>query len=141
LISYNALNGNGGIATSGAALPASKGGTAATVVTSNQVRFIINGAIAQGVFGTPFGNVPRNGLRDAISNIANISVFKTIRLGERVNFEMHATALNAFNHFNFASVDPNLEDAGVARFGADFANPAITTAAGRTFFVGGKITF
>ncbi|HEY6249065.1 MAG TPA: TonB-dependent receptor [Candidatus Angelobacter sp.] len=137
LISYNAMNGNGGIATSGAALP----GNAGVPVTNQQVRFIINGAIAQGVFGTPFGNVPRNALRDAISNIANVSVFKNIKLGERVNFEMHVTALNALNHFNFASVDPFLEDAGVSRFGADFANPRITTANGRTFFVGGKITF
>lgn len=137
LISYNAMNGNGAIATSGAALP----GVAGTAVTASQVRFIINGAVSQSVFGTPFGNVPRNALRDAITNIANFSVFKNIKLGERATFQMHATALNAFNHFNFGSIDPNLEDAGVGRFGADFANPAVTAATGRTFFVGGKITF
>ncbi|HEY6349367.1 MAG TPA: TonB-dependent receptor [Candidatus Angelobacter sp.] len=137
LISYNAMNGNGSIASSGAALP----GTPGVAVTASQVRFIINGAVAQSVFGTPFGNVPRNALRDAISNIANVSVFKNIKLGERANFEMHITALNALNHFNFGSVDPFLEDAGVGRFGADFANPAVTGANGRTFYVGGKITF
>lgn len=132
LISFNALNGNGSI-----------GSTATNIVTvtNNQVRYIVNARESQAVFGTPFGNVPRNAARDAISNIANVSVFKNIKLGERVNFEMHATALNALNHFNFSSIDPNLEDASVSRFGSDFANPAVTTAAGRTFFIGGKITF
>ncbi|HLJ26974.1 MAG TPA: TonB-dependent receptor [Candidatus Angelobacter sp.] len=124
LVSLNALN-NGNVVT----------------VTNNDVRFIMNTGTAQTVFGTPFGNVPRNSLRDAISNIANVSVFKNIKLGERVNFEMHATALNALNHFNFSSVDSTLEDAGLANFGQGFANPSLTTAGGRTFFVGGKITF
>lgn len=137
LISYNAMNGNGGIASSGAALPGNPG----VPVTANDVRFIINAAFAQSVFGTPFGNVPRNALTDAKSNIVNLSVFKNFKFGERAGFEIHATALNAFNHFNFGAIDPNLEDAGVARFGSDFANPAVTTAAGRAFYVGGKITF
>lgn len=132
LISYNALNGNGSIASTPTNL---------VTVTSQQVRYIINGAVSQGVFGTPFGNVARNSLRDAMSNIINASVFKDIKLGERASFQMRLTALNAFNHFNFSSVDPNLEDAGVARFGSDFADPRVTSAAGRTVYVGGRLTF
>lgn len=133
LISLNALNGNG-----------SFDGTPTNIVTvsKSDVRFIINARTAQSVFGTPFGNVPRNPLRDAISNTGNLSVFKNIKLGERVTFEMHATAINVFNHFNFTSIDPVLEDAGVGRFNFnDFANPAVTNANGRTFFVGGKVSF
>lgn len=111
-------------------------------LTKNDVRFIANTGIAQSIFGTPFGNVPRNSLRDAIQNVANFAVYKRIKLGERVTFEMHATALNVFNHFNFSSIDPFLEDAGsTAGFGVGFANPAVTDAPGRKLFVGGKISF
>jgi hypothetical protein len=110
-------------------------------VTSNDVRFIMNTATAQAVFGTPFGNVPRNPLRDAITNIANFSVFKQFKFNERSNFEIRATALNAFNHFNFTNVDVGLEDAGLANFGQGFANPRLFTAAGRTLLVGGRLTW
>ena len=124
LVSINALN-NGTI----------------TAVTNSQVRYIMNTASAQTIFGTPFGNVPRNPATDAIQNIVNLSVYKNFRLGEHATFEMHATALNAMNHFNFSSVVPNLEFAGVGLFGNDFANPSATAANGRTFFVGGVIRF
>lgn len=111
-------------------------------LSKNDVRFIANTGIAQSIFGTPFGNVPRNSLRDAIQNVANFAVYKRIKLGERATFEMHATALNVFNHFNFASIDPFLDDVGsTVGFGAGFANPAVTDAPGRKLFVGGKISF
>ncbi|HEX9223940.1 MAG TPA: TonB-dependent receptor [Candidatus Acidoferrales bacterium] len=124
LVSLNSLN-NGSV----------------VAVTSNDVRFIMNTATAQAVFGTPFGNVPRNPLRDAITNIANFSVFKQFKFNERSNFEIRATALNAFNHFNFTNVDVGLEDAGLANFGQGFANPRLFTAAGRTLLVGGRLTW
>jgi hypothetical protein len=116
-------------------------GAVVPTINQNQVRFIINGAIAQSVFGTPFGNVPRNPSRDAISNIANASIFKNFKLGEHAKFEMHITLNNAFNHFNFTSVDPSLEDAGIGKFNQDFANPSVTSAAGRTVWIGGRVTF
>ncbi|HJT53670.1 MAG TPA: hypothetical protein VJ848_07445, partial [Candidatus Angelobacter sp.] len=109
--------------------------------TQNDVHFIINSATAQTLFGTPFGNVPRNPLRDAKSNLANASIYKNFRLGEHTNFEMHLTMNNAFNHFNFGSVVPNIEFAGVGQFGAYFANPAVTGANGRTVWIGGKLSF
>ncbi|HWF05266.1 MAG TPA: hypothetical protein VHA06_16385, partial [Candidatus Angelobacter sp.] len=112
-----------------------------TTITNSQVRYIMNTASAQTIFGTPFGNVSRNPASDAISNIVNFSVYKNMKLGEHATFEMHATALNAFNHFNFGSVVPNLEFAGVGSFGADFANPNVTAASGRTLFVGGVVRF
>ncbi len=102
-------------------------GTAATPVTPNQVRFIINGATAQGIFGTPFGNTPRNPVQDAISNIANISVSKNIKLTERTGFEFRTSFINALNHSNFQSIDPFLEDAGLARApGVGFGDPTVT---------------
>lgn len=112
-----------------------------TPITRNDVRFIINAKTAEQVFGTPFGDVPRNPLRDAKSNIVNASIFKSFKLGEHAGFDVHLTAINAFNHFNFTSIDPNMENAGVGQFGRDFADPSITTAAGRVIWIGGKLTF
>jgi hypothetical protein len=110
LISMNAIN------TSGTAVP----------VTTNQVRYIINGGVAETVFRTPFGNSPRNIPQDALTNIANLSLAKRIRLTERASFEFRATALNFLNHPNFLSIDPFLEDAGQFTSGTGFGNPKVT---------------
>jgi hypothetical protein len=102
-------------------------GASATPVTNAQVRFIVNGATAQSVFGTPFGNVPRNPVRDDKSNLTNISVYKNIKLSERASFQFRTSFLNAFNHSNFQSIDPFLEDAGAPRApGVGFGDPTVT---------------
>jgi hypothetical protein len=95
-------------------------------VTNSQVRFIINAAEAQTVFGTPFGNTPRNVVQDAISNVANASVLKRFRISEHNLFEFRADFQNVFNHQNFSSVDPFLDDAG--QFGSfnGFGDPRTT---------------
>ena len=144
LISFNAFNAAQGPPNSGAFLGCLRGTATCQVVnvTNNDVRFIINGKTAQSVFGTPFGNVPRNALRDAISNRMDASIYKNIKLGERVTLQLHATAINALNHFNFTAVDVFTEDAGLTgSFGSGFANPAFSTATGRVFYVGGKVSF
>jgi hypothetical protein len=144
LISFNALNAQQGPVNGPGTLGCLRGNAVCPLVTvtSNDVRFIINGKAAQSVFGTPFGNVSRNFQTDAISNIVNLSVYKNFKLGEHATFEMHATALNALNHFNFASIDPNLEDAGLQNaFGSGFATPAVTGAGGRSLFIGGVLRF
>ncbi len=110
LISMNAIN------TSGAIVP----------VARNQVRFIINGGVAQSIFGTPFGNVPRNIVQDARSNIGNLAVYKNFKIKERASFEFRATALNVLNHPNFQSVDPFLEDAGNFAAFNGFGNPKVS---------------
>jgi hypothetical protein len=124
-------------------LNSSQGGTV-TPVNNNQVHYIINAPTAEGIFGTPFGNVARNLVTDAPQNIMNFSVYKTFKLGERAHFEMHATALNALNHFNFGSVDPALEHAGLGGIpgeGTGFALPFVSGANGRTLFIGGRVSF
>jgi hypothetical protein len=116
-------------------------------VTKDQVRFIMNGTEAQSIFGTPFGNTPRNPVTNAISNIGNLSVFKNIKLGEHANFEFHTTFVNVLNHSNFSSVDPIVEDAGLTGafngFGDPTQTPSVTTGSPptRRIFFGGKITF
>jgi hypothetical protein len=114
-------------------------------VTTNDVRYIINMRTAQTVFGTPFGNVARNPLVDATSNRLDASIFKNIKWGERSNFELRMTATNALNHFNYGSIDPNMEDAGLgtapSNFGIGFNNPAQTAANGRVVSLSGRFTF
>jgi hypothetical protein len=130
LISLNALN-------------ASSPGQPFNVVnqTKNDVRFIANGQQAATLFGTPFGNTPRNNLQDAITNVGNVSIFKKIRFTERTSFEFHASMLNVFNHFNFSSVDPFIDDAGLHTSFTGFGDPSTTGGTGRKIFVGGKISF
>jgi hypothetical protein len=112
-----------------------------STVTNKQVRFITNAATAQSIFGTPFGNMPRNPVSDAMQNIANASIFKNIKLGEHTNFEFRTTFLNAFNHANFQSVDPILEDAGDHGAFNGFGDPTQTNSITRRIIVGGKFTF
>jgi len=116
-------------------------------IANNSVRFIMNASTAQSIFGTPFGNAPRNPVTNAISNIGNLSIFKNVKLGEHVNFEFHTTFLNVLNHSNYASVDPILEDAGLTGaftgFGDPTQTPSVTNGAPptRRILFGGKITF
>jgi hypothetical protein len=95
-------------------------------VTSNQVRYIVNGGTAEAIFGTPFGNSPRNIPQTDMTNIANLSVSKKMKLSERASFEFRASALNVLNHPNFLSVDPFLEDAGLFAAGTGFGNLKVT---------------
>jgi len=114
-------------------------------ISTNDVRYIVNGRTAEKIFGTPFGNVARNSLVDAPSNRLDASIFKNIKIGERSNFEMRMSATNALNHFNFASIDPNIEDAGLGNdirvFGAGFGDPSKTGANGRVVSLSGRFTF
>jgi hypothetical protein len=115
-------------------------------VNTSDVRYIVNGHTAEKIFGTPFGNVARNSLVDAPSNRLDATIFKNIKWGERSNFELRMTATNALNHFNFGSIDPNVEDAGLTQgdirlFGAGFGTPSQTAANGRVLSISGKFTF
>ena len=110
-------------------------------VTNQSVRFIINSQTSQGVFGTPFGNSPRNPVRDEITNIANFSLIKSIKLGEKANFEFRTTFLNVFNHPNFGSVDPFVDDAGLHGAFNGFGDVTQSNSTPRTIYFAGKITF
>jgi hypothetical protein len=74
------------------------------------------------------------------------SIYKNIKIGERSNFEMRMTATNALNHFNFNSIDPTVEDAGLTQsdirlFGVGFGKPSQTSANGRVVSISGRFTF
>ena len=85
-----------------------------TGVQQNAVRYIINASTAQSIFGTPFG-ARRNLSQDAPTNVTNVALFKNVKLNERASLEFNTTLTNVFNHANFQSVDPIIENAGVPR--------------------------
>jgi hypothetical protein len=136
LISLNQLNLNG----AGLSAPA-------VPITNNDVRYIVNGGAAQSIFGTPFGNVPRNVEQNDMSSIGNLSVFKNVKFTERVAFEFHATAVNVLNTPNYLSVDPFLEDGGLGASPATagpftgFGDVTVTNSQRRRLIFGGKLTF
>jgi hypothetical protein len=112
-----------------------------TQVSSSAVRFIVNGKEAETVYGTPFGNVPRNPLRDYQINRANFAVYKTIKVTERVKARFDVSALNVFNHPNFGSVDAFLDDAGNLGQSNGFGIPTLTSGGARTIAFGLRIDF
>src|SRR5262245_44304063 len=72
-----------------------------TPVSPSDVRFILNGAGAAQMFGTPFGNVGRNTFRGDRTENVDLSIFKDFRITERVQLRYRLQMLNAFNHPNF----------------------------------------
>lgn len=125
LISMNAINQTG----------------SATPVSKSQVRVITNGAAADTVFGTAFGNLARNSLADYQQNIANATIFKNFSFWEKATLQFHMTLTNVFNHPNFASVDTFLIDAGNYGEGNGFGIPQLTSGGVRTIYFGLKVIF
>ena len=72
----------------------------AVAVNLSDVKYIINGPGAAKFFGTPFGNVARNTERGPILNQLNMSLFKNIRVFEKVNIQLRGEAFNVLNHPN-----------------------------------------
>ncbi len=98
-------------------------------IQQNAVRYIINASTAQSIFGTPFG-ARRNLSQDAVTNIANLAFFKNIKMNERASLEFNATLQNVFNHPNFQSIDPNIENVGLTKSQqapfVGFADPSVS---------------
>jgi Carboxypeptidase regulatory-like domain len=131
LVSLNAIN---------------QGDQTGTPVSKGSVRFIANTAIADQVFGTPFGNAGRNILRDFHTNVLNLAIFKNFNFTEHYRLQFHADFTNAFNHPNFGSVvgegiDPFVDDAGLAGEGVGFANPLVQSGGNRNIRLGLKFIF
>jgi hypothetical protein len=115
-------------------------GTAAGTATS-AVRFIVNGKEAETVYGTPFGNVPRNPVRDYEINRADFAIYKNIKVTERVKVRFDVSALNVFNHVNFTSVDPFLDDAGALSETTGFGIPSLFSGGNRQINLALRIDF
>jgi hypothetical protein len=125
LYSWNAFNANGTVQT----------------VSANQARFLVNGAYADSVYNEPWGTAARNSLRDAITNRGNFGIAKDTNITERVKMRVDAAFLNVFNHPNFGSVDPFIEDAGYTGEAHGFALPSLTSGGDRLIKFGVKVLF
>ncbi len=121
-------------------------------ISKDAARYILNGAQANAVFGTPFGNVGRNQVRDARTNTANFQVSKMTKWGERVSVTWHMSMINAFNHPNFGyngagsttfgGVDPFIDvDAGLVGIATGFGRPELFDGGHRIIRFGLRIAF
>ena len=132
LLSYNLVNQTGDSAP-------------ATAVPTSSVHYIANGGEAQQVFGTPFGNVGRNSVKDQMTNVANLGIYKTFKINERGSVQFRATMLNALNHSQYTTVDPFIDDAGLSSFETGFGVPSLSPNGGsfgrRQVLFGVKINY
>jgi hypothetical protein len=71
-------------------------------VSQNDVRYIFNGPGAARIFGTPFGNAPRNFERGPKLNNLNFAIFKTTNISERIKMQIRFEAYNFLNHPNWS---------------------------------------
>jgi Carboxypeptidase regulatory-like domain len=116
-------------------------------VTPADVHFIFNGPGAARIFGTPFGNSTRNSLRGPIFNQVNLSLFKNIKIGERLTFQLRGEAFNAFNHPNpgfgtgAGGFLPNINVGNAGAAGVGFATNTDIEYAHRTIQVGARLVF
>ncbi len=114
---------------------------AVQTVSANQARFLVNGAYADSVYNEPWGTATRNSLRDAAINQANFQITKDTTVTERVKLRVDAAFQNVFNHPNFASVDPFLEDVGYASEDHGFGIPSLFSGGDRLIKFGVKVLF
>ena len=116
-------------------------------VTTNDVKYIVNLPGAARIFGTPFGTAGRNIERGPALNQLNASLFKNIKVGERLTVQLRGEAYNVLNHpnpgygVNAAGYLPDyfVEDAGVE--GTNFGDNNDITLARRVIQVGIRLIF
>jgi hypothetical protein len=119
-------------------------------VSLSDVKYVFNGPGAARLFGTPFGSVGRGIERGPIFNQLNLSVFKNIKIFERLTLQLRGEAFNALNHPNpglgsavtggtthLPSI--NVNNAGVP--GAAFGETNDQTYARRVVQVGMRVIF
>jgi hypothetical protein len=103
----------------------------------------------------PFPGVGRNTLRGDSFNNVDMTVGKNVKIHERINMILQASAFNLFNRAYYGTPDPNIEDSLVApnsylsnyyglgtTTGSSAGNGAFFQGLGnRNIQLGGKITF
>jgi hypothetical protein len=84
-------------------------------------------------------------LRDFDTNVANIGITKNFKINERATAQFRTTMLNAFNHSQYSSVDPFIDDAGLSSFETGFGNTSLYPNGGafgrRQILFGAKLTW
>jgi hypothetical protein len=96
--------------------------------------WIHNDPIAASVLGTPYGGVGRNTLRGQPISTANLSVFKNIRMTERLTGQLQVTAYNILNTQFLGVPNPILDSVADTINGApEFLNTGFNANGGGTF--------
>ncbi len=115
-----------------------------TAVTPNDVRFIYNGPGAAVVFGTPFGNFPRNSVFGPTLNQMNFGLFKTTRINEKWRIQLRAEAYNVLNRPNSGfgvAAGASLPDIVTENAGILFADKGEAALSSRRVQVGIRVIF
>jgi hypothetical protein len=102
-------------------------------LSPGDVRWIYNNNAAARLFGTPFG-AGRNVLRGPGVHNTDLSLFKKVRISERIVLQLRLEAENAFNH-------PNLGVGATVADVAGFLNPTETAGAPRRLAMGVRLLF
>lgn len=116
-------------------------------VTPNDVRFIFNGPGSAKIFGTPYGNSARNTLRGPVFNQLNMSLFKNIKVFERLTLQLRGEAFNVLNHPNpgfgvaAGGALPSIFIGNAGAPGAGFAEHQDINLANRVVQVGFRVIF
>ena len=110
-------------------------------VIGNSAHLLVNAPYANSIYNSPWGNLGRNTLRDSDSNLANFGIAKDTNVTERIKVHFAASFLNVFNHPNYGSVDPYLDDAGYLSEGTGFGIPSLWDGGHRTIKFGLKVLF
>jgi hypothetical protein len=117
------------------------GDKTAQTVSTPSVRYIMNSTYAQKAFGSPWGNVARNDARDSRTNTANLTVTKNFKLHDSLNALVRANFSNLFNHPNYTSIDPYLDNAGLHASNTGFGDPEVTPANVRQITFSAKLAW
>jgi hypothetical protein len=78
--------------------------------SASAVRWIVNDNTAAAAFGSPYLGAGRNILRGQPISTVNMSMFKNLKLTERVTFQLRATAYNLLNTQYLGNPDPLVLD-------------------------------
>jgi len=109
-------------------------GAPCTPINSSQAHFIINNLEAATVFGTPFSPLGRDTQRGQPISTVNMSVFKNVKITERVTFQFQATAFNLLNHMWLGIPSVNVNNASASANGVTlFGSRLFNTDGGDTF--------
>jgi len=90
------------------------GGPGCAVSPINTAHWLLNDTTAAALYGTPYAGAPRNTLRGQPISTANLAVFKTTRLNEKVSLQFQAQAFNVMNVQFLGVPDPVLDHEGTS---------------------------
>jgi hypothetical protein len=104
------------------------------------------GEFAPAATQTNFGNLPRNSFRGPGFFDIDLTLYKTVPVGERIQFTFGASAYNLLNHPNFASPNANVGGYGLGLITSTTVNPSgpyglYGGPSGRAVMVSGKFRF